>query len=134
LPDFTLPRERRLRTRRDYARTQRQGARATTEALVLLARPARPGTGRLGLTVSKKVGGAVVRNLVKRRLRDIFRHHKDWFASRDVIVIVQPKAAELTYAALADEAAKAIRRLDDVMAKGGSGSRPRARRSPADPR
>jgi ribonuclease P protein component len=122
--DETLPRSRRLRTRRDYARAQRQGVRAATDALVLLGRFARPGTGRVGFTVSKKVGGAVVRNRVKRRLRDVFRKHKPWFHARDVVVIVQPIAAELSYEQLAAAAAEAVRRLDAAMARKKPSARP----------
>lgn len=59
---------------------------------------------RLGLTVSKKVGGAVARNLVKRRLRELYRLHKSWFPpARDIVVIARPGAAEMSYGALGRE-------------------------------
>ncbi len=132
--DHTLPRARRLRAHRDYTRTQRQGIRAQTDALILIGRGARPGSGRIGLTVSKKVGGAVVRNLVKRRLRSILRHHKDWFAARDVIVIVQPQAAALSLPALTEAVVIAMRRLDETMAKTRPGGRPGGGRSGERPR
>lgn len=122
--DESLPRARRLRATRDYARAQRHGVRAATDALVVLGRPTRPGTGRVGFTVSKKVGGAVVRNRVKRRLRDVFRKHKEWFDARDVVVIANPVAATLTYAALADAAEQAVRKLDAAMGKRRVSARP----------
>lgn len=46
-----------------------------------------PRAARLGITVSRKDGGAVRRNLFKRRVRDIFRTHKDRVPrGRDVLV------------------------------------------------
>ena len=48
--------------------------------LVLYARPNRTDTNRVGITVSKKLGHAVVRNRVRRRLREVYRLHEDRFA------------------------------------------------------
>lgn len=62
------------------------------------------GADRLGLTVSRRVGGAVVRNRVKRRIRE-------WFRSRcelpspalDLVVIARPSARQLDARALEEE-------------------------------
>jgi ribonuclease P protein component len=61
--------------------------------------PGRPeGPSRLGLTVSRKVGNAVVRNRVKRRVREWFRRTRSSFAgSWDIIVIARRDAAELEF-------------------------------------
>jgi ribonuclease P protein component len=51
---------------------------------------------RLGLSVSRKVGGAVERNTVKRMLREAFAHEQDRFPpGTDVVVIARPGAGEL---------------------------------------
>jgi ribonuclease P protein component len=100
-----LPRWRRLRQTRDFARVERQGARASND---IVAVTVRPGPGRVGFVVSKKVDNrASVRNLVKRRLRDILRTSKYLFLNRnsgalDVIVTARAAAADVGYAALAD--------------------------------
>ena len=112
-----LPRARRLRARRDFARLERQGVRASTEGLVLIARPVRGGFGRIGFTLSRKVGIAVVRNKIRRRLRSYFRHNKELFASRDIIVLVKPEAAALDFAQLMQQVERAIGRLDAAIAK-----------------
>ena len=59
---------------------------------------------RLGLTVSKKVGKAVQRNAVKRRLREYFRLHKAFLAEPcDIVIICKPGAQVLTYAEMCEE-------------------------------
>jgi ribonuclease P protein component len=57
---------------------------------------ARPGTGsgvRLGLTVPRAIGGAVVRNRIKRRLREAFRRHRAEFGPQWDIVLNPRRAA-----------------------------------------
>lgn len=106
-----LPPQRRVLRSGDFARIERQGVRAAGSLLVMLSRSrkdSRP--GRVGFTVSKKVGNAVVRNLVRRRLRDIVRRNKQWLDARDLIVIVRPEAAGATSAMLFDELSSLIER------------------------
>ena len=58
----------------------------------------------MGLTVSRKVGNAVVRNRVKRRLREWFRHSSARAAGPvDWVVIARPPAAALPSEALCSE-------------------------------
>lgn len=61
--------------------------------------------GRVGLTVSRRVGGAVVRNRLKRRLREWYRRSAlpgalPAGAPLDVVVIARPSAAGLSFQAL----------------------------------
>jgi len=80
--------------------------------LVLYARPNRLGVNRVGITVSKKLGHAVVRNRVRRRLREVYRLHEERFLPGwDIVVVARTKAVhadfkELTraYLALAQKA------------------------------
>ena len=60
--------------------------------LVLYARPNRTATNRVGITVGKKLGHAVVRNRVRRRLREIYRLHEDRFSSGwDIVVVARTR-------------------------------------------
>jgi ribonuclease P protein component len=56
---------------------------------------------RLGLAVSRRVGGAVVRNRVKRRVREWFRHRRGLLAGLDLVVTARPAAAALDQFAVA---------------------------------
>lgn len=60
--------------------------------LVLYARRNRTGTNRVGVTVGKKLGHAVVRNRVRRRLREIYRLNEARFAPGwDIVVVARSR-------------------------------------------
>ena len=61
--------------------------------LVLYARRNRTSTNRVGITVGKKLGHAVVRNRVRRRLREIYRINEEKFQSGwDIVVVARTRA------------------------------------------
>ena len=66
--------------------------------LVLYARKNRTGRSRVGITVSKKLGHAVVRNRVRRRLREIYRLHEDSFCPGwDIVVVARSRAVDAPF-------------------------------------
>jgi ribonuclease P protein component len=72
---------------------------------------------RLGVTVSRRVGGAVIRNRIKRRIRAWFRQNRgELVASSDLVVIARRPAADLSGLATQAELSKLLR------AVGGRGS------------
>ena len=62
-----------LKENYEFRRVYNKGKSGVSSFLVVYARPNRSGRNRLGVTVSTKLGKAVVRNRVRRRLREIFR-------------------------------------------------------------
>ena len=118
-----FPKSKRLRKRADFVRVQGSSARVTTPHFVfLLDKGPASAPARLGVVTSKKLGGAVVRNRVKRLCREAFRTHPDWFpAGLDLVVIARPGAHELKLADVLAEWSKAksaiARRAVEIAAR-----------------
>ncbi len=71
--------------------------------LVLYARPNRTATNRVGITASKKLGKAVVRNRVRRRLREIYRLNEELFSPGwDIVVVARSRSVAADFHQLAD--------------------------------
>lgn len=69
--------------------------------LVLYARRNRTGTNRIGITVSKKLGHAVVRNRVRRRIREVYRLNEEKFQPGwDIVVVARTRAVSCKFDAL----------------------------------
>ena len=66
--------------------------------LVLYARKNRTGTNRVGITVSKKLGHAVVRNRVRRRLREVYRLNEAKFQPGwDIVVVARSRCISASF-------------------------------------
>ena len=106
-----LARENRLTRVDDFRNAFKRGSRYSTKHLVVnvVSQPSTEAATRFGFVVSKAVGGAVRRNLVKRRLRHISRELVTQLpTSLDVVVRAQPGAAELPWNRLREEATEAV--------------------------
>lgn len=97
------PKSVRLRRSAEYRRAMDQGVKVVCPMVVLFGQPRADGASgsgvRFGIVASKKVGGAVTRNKIKRRLREAFRHvRKDLdaipaLAAVDLVVLARHTAA-----------------------------------------
>jgi len=82
----------------EFFLARRKGRRRGSSNFVVYTVLRKNGPARLGLTVSRKVGGAVQRNRVKRLVREFFRHQLDSLpGGLDVSVVAKPGAARLDH-------------------------------------
>jgi ribonuclease P protein component len=111
-----------LRKRADFLRL-RSGRRFSGKFFTVQALKAGAGqsVSRVGYTVTKRIGNAVVRNRIKRRLREVsgqvLRDHKG--ANMDIVVIAKRSALSAEFAALGHEFSTA---LDHIHRNGAKGS------------
>ena len=112
----TFPRAARLTRRPDFLTVQERGRRVSGSSYLLLAlarQGAPEGAGaRLGITVSKKVGKAAVRNQVKRWVRESYRRMSDLAPpGTDLVVVARTGAAGSSLLATTAELRGLLRRL-----------------------
>jgi ribonuclease P protein component len=107
----TLARIEILRRKRDVTRVRRSGAKTGTRFLILRCAPSTDSptdnspasvpSRRVAFLLPRGIGNAVVRNRLKRRLREIYRRNKDWFpAEKDLLIQPTLAAARLSFAEL----------------------------------
>ena len=102
------PASARVRKRGAFVEIQRDGHKIVGSAVLMFTHPQRSATeggrARLGVTVSRRVGNAVVRNRVKRLMREVFRRNAAWFVrGRDYVLVARPAAAALDFGQMTSE-------------------------------
>lgn len=108
----------RLRARGEFTLVQKQGRRVATTYMTVLALPNSLDCDRLGIIASRRLGGAVMRNHAKRRLREIFRHQEPDTAalrgvcSLDLVVIPRRELVTAPYDRVQSDFINALGRLD----------------------
>ena len=114
---FCFPKTRRLTHRSEYERLKRDGITQRGRLLMLSVMPMENSAPwRAGFVTSGRLGGAVVRNRVRRRLREIVRRHQHevrqgvWFA-----IIARPEAATASYCTFEDEWLRLARRASILL-------------------
>jgi ribonuclease P protein component len=96
----------------EFERVYRQGTAYRGKLFSVHAFPNKQGTPRLGLSVSRKVGSAVTRNAVRRRLREVFHSCISGTSENlDLVVSARPAAANATFEELREEFGKSLGRV-----------------------
>lgn len=108
----------RLSRSAEFEHVYRQGRSTANRYLVLYTFPnAATGRTRLGLSVSRKVGGAVQRNKIKRLLREAYASAEGGLSmGHDMVVVARPPVAELTERAGLDGV---VETLNELISKAG---------------
>jgi ribonuclease P protein component len=101
----------RLRKRREFEECYASGVRVSGRFLQVFLRSSDEGP-RIGISVPKRVGTAVVRNRLRRRVRELFRRNRVLFQKRSawVVVHVRPAAASTRFEELASDYRDALRK------------------------
>ena len=102
-----------LKMNYEFQRLYRKGKSAATPFLVVYARQGRRPGNRVGFTVSTKLGKAVKRNRVRRRLREIYRLNEQRIArGTDLVVVARGRAVTATYRQLETAFLSACKKLE----------------------
>lgn len=102
-----------------FRRLYAKGKNQVTPHLALYARKNGGRSNRLGITVGTKLGHAVVRNRVRRRLREIYRIHEDAFVpGYDIVVVARVRAVHSKFDDLERSFLKAARNLELLRQEG----------------
>ena len=102
-----------LKKNYEFHRLYRKGKSAATPFLVLYARVGRRPGNRVGFTVSNKLGKAVKRNRVRRRLREIYRlHEAELRRGVDLVVVARGRAVGADYRQLETAFLSACKKLE----------------------
>jgi ribonuclease P protein component len=104
-----FPKSARLRKRPQFLRLSRSGKKIHTPNFVVICETNGCGETRLGITVSGKVGNAVVRNRIKRFVREVFRRRRYELAQGlDILVIAKKSATGVSFTLVENELGKSL--------------------------
>lgn len=113
-----FPKSARLLIRREFLQLQKRGKRRHTRHFVVITLPARTERPRLGITTSRRFGNAVIRNRMKRRLREFFRIRQAYVPpARDILIIPKSQAKTLSFAQLSAELDRVVP-LERALSRG----------------
>jgi len=108
-PSHGFPPEYRLRKRSDFSQVYATGRSWPHPLLVVRTRPNGLDVSRFGFAIGKRLGKAVVRNLIRRRLREILRQTRV-VPGFDLVIIGRPPVVSATYAALREGLLQVLQR------------------------
>lgn len=109
----------RLRSRADFARLRADGHVLQHRLLMLSYLPNEQGHNRYGMVVSRRIGKAVVRNLIRRRLREILKHRDPSIVYSnpapdkkgcDIVIIARTPIVNASYQAIDEAVGELLRR------------------------
>lgn len=114
--------EQRLRSRLEFKRVYAEGIKVGGAFVVVFARPREGTSCRLGITATRRCGGAVERNRARRRIRELFRRHPEVLVGPPVDLVVNTRAecVRASWSELEEEYVACVRRAMRRLARHGS--------------
>jgi len=101
-----------LNKNHEFKRLYTKGKNAASKYVVIYSRRNNRPENRLGVTVSTKVGGAVQRNRVRRRLKEIYRlNEKDLSAGHDIVIVARVRSRFAGYGELEASVLNLLKKL-----------------------
>ena len=102
LPDQRLPKRERLHRKTDFSQLRKQGSRRASQHIVLLYQTD-VHRRSFGIAVGRRVGGAVERSLIRRRIRESYRRNRQYLGMALMLFIARPGITGVTQQALDGE-------------------------------
>ena len=120
----------RIKRRRDFLKAGKGPAWRGRSVIVQSRDRGDSGQPRVGFTVTRKLGNAVARNRIRRRIKEAVRltDQSHFIAGHDYVFIGRQQAASLPFAVMCDDIETAVRNLNSGQSNHVFGSRARARR------
>jgi ribonuclease P protein component len=114
MAEFSFPKEDRVLASWEYRKIVRRGRRIQTDRFRVFLLTNGRGRGRLGVVASRKSGNSVVRNRVKRVLKEYFRLNRERFPEgTDTVVTVRPSVGPVSLMSVAAELGPALERYTE---------------------
>ena len=108
-----LKRENRLKKRYQYSYVYREGSHVSGKFLVLYFTPSKTKNIKVGFAVTKKIGHAIKRNKIRRRLREIVRNYLPNLKENcNIILVAKESSKEASFVSLADEFANLTKKAN----------------------
>jgi ribonuclease P protein component len=109
MPCFSFKRKEKIRKSSEFITVYKKGVKKETQHFKIAILPSNKQWSRLGISVSKKIGRAVARNRIKRRLREYFRLHKAQLSGYcDIVLTAKSGANQLSYHDICNELNKTL--------------------------
>jgi ribonuclease P protein component len=116
-----------LKKNHEFRRLYAKGRSSASRFMVVYCRENRRGVNRVGFTVSSKLGGAVARNRMRRRLREVYRLNEPTLAPGfDIVVVARHSTAEAPFGELSRDFVRLCRAVGASARRSGAGTPRRA--------
>lgn len=111
--DESFPKRFRIRKRHEFRRVYEKGRRISARFVIIHHLDSGLDYPRIGITVTKKVGNAAVRNRWKRLIREVFRKNRPAFPPKDMVITVKKGVNPPSYRELEEDIVGAVARIDN---------------------